>query len=72
MEKSNSSNPAVHTNNIKKEFSMLVSHLREDVNKVEDPAARALFETSAEVISGLEKAFTDYERKTEPAWNKEN
>jgi hypothetical protein len=27
-----------------------------------------MFETSAEVLSGLVKAFRDYEQKNEPAW----
>jgi len=27
-----------------------------------------MFETSAEVIGGLEKAFSDYEQKHEAAW----
>jgi len=49
---------------------MLIDHLREDVEKITDPAAKALFETSAEVISGLEKAFSDFESKSEPAWRK--
>jgi hypothetical protein len=49
----------------------LIDHLREDVTKVNDPAAKALFETSAEVLIGLEKAFSDYESKTEPAWRNE-
>ena len=66
----NSSNPMDHTANIKKEFRALIDHLRADVKKVEDPAAKALFETSAEVISGLEKAFSDYESQSEPAWKK--
>jgi hypothetical protein len=68
MENKNTSNPKEHTANIKKEFKMLIEHLREDVTKVDDPAAKALFETSAEVLIGLEKAFTDYETKNEPAW----
>ena len=68
MEKKNSSNPMEHTANIKKEFRELINHLREDVEKVDDPSAKALFETSAEVIGGLEKAFSDYESKSEPAW----
>ena len=68
METINSSNPKDHTANIKKEFKMLIEHLREDVTKVDDPAAKALFETSAEVLIGLEKAFSDYETKNEPAW----
>jgi hypothetical protein len=68
MESRNTSNPREHTANIRKQFAMLVDHLREDVTKVKDPAAKALFETSAEVISGLERAFRDYESKNEAAW----
>jgi hypothetical protein len=68
MESKNTGNPAEHTSNIRKQFQMLVDHLREDVLKVKDPAAKALFETSAEVITGLEKAFRDYESKNEAAW----
>ena len=68
MEKSPSNDPLEHTANIKKEFRKLSEHLREDVEKVSDPEAKSLFEVSAEVIDGLEKAFTDYERKNETAW----
>ncbi|HET6724134.1 MAG TPA: hypothetical protein VFH07_15350 [Chitinophagaceae bacterium] len=68
MEKSTTSDPLEHTANIKKEFKKLSEHLREDVEKLNDPQAKALFEVSAEVIDGLEKAFEDYERKNESAW----
>lgn len=68
MEKSTTSDPLAHTANIKKEFKKLSEHLREDVEKLNDPQAKALFEVSAEVIDGLEKAFEDYERKNETAW----
>ena len=68
MKTSPSSNPVEHTTNIKEEFSKLINHLREDVEKVDDPKAKALFEVSAEVIGGLEKAFTDFEKKNEAAW----
>ncbi|HET6769233.1 MAG TPA: hypothetical protein VFH08_17615 [Chitinophagaceae bacterium] len=68
MEKSVTSDPLEHTANIKNEFKKLSEHLREDVEKVNDPQAKALFEVSAEVIDGLEKAFEDYERKNESAW----
>ena len=70
MESKNTSNPLEHTANIKKEFVTLIDHLREDVKKVDDPSAKALFEVAAEVLIGLEKAFTDYEQKNEPAWKK--
>jgi hypothetical protein len=46
----------------------LIEHLREDVGKVAEPKAQALFETSAEVLVGLVKAFDDYEKKSETAW----
>jgi hypothetical protein len=72
MEKSASSNSLEHTSNIKKEFKKLCEHLREDVEKVNDPQAKALFEVSAEVIDGLQKAFIDYERKNETAWINSN
>ena len=72
MEKSASGNPLEHTSNIKEEFKKLSEHLREDVDKVNDPEAKALFEVSAEVIDGLEKAFIDYERKNETAWVNKN
>ena len=67
MEKSASNNPLEHTANLKAEFRKLSEHLREDVEKVHDPEAKSLFEVSAEVIDGLEKAFDDYERKNETA-----
>jgi hypothetical protein len=68
MKTSTSSNPREQTANIKEEFAKLKAHLREDVEKVDDPKAKALFEVSAEVISDLEKAFTDYEKRNEEAW----
>jgi hypothetical protein len=47
-----------------------VTHLREDIQKVDEPQLKAMFETSAEVLSGLVKAFGDYEKKNESAWRK--
>jgi hypothetical protein len=61
------SDPIEHTKRLKSEFKFLVEHLREDIMKVDDPEAKALFEVSAEVIEGLSKAFTDYENKNEKA-----
>ena len=68
MKNENTSDPMTHTSNVKKEFSVLVEHLRSDITKMDDPSAKALFEVSAEVLIGLQKAFTDYEQKNEPAW----
>jgi hypothetical protein len=53
---------------IKGGLRALVGHLRDDVKGVEDPRARALFETAAETLGGLLRAFEDYERGTAPAW----
>ena len=68
MKTTTSRNPLEHTANIKEEFIKLSEHLREDVDKVDDPKAKALFEVSAEVIDGLQKAFNDFEEKNESAW----
>jgi hypothetical protein len=46
------------------------THLREDIEKVDEPQFKAMFETSAEVLGGLIKAFQDYERKNESAWRR--
>jgi hypothetical protein len=70
MENKNTNNPMEHTANVKKEFRELIDHLRRDVEKIDDPSGKALFEVSAEVIIGLEKAFTDYEEKKEAAWKR--
>ena len=72
MEYTNSSNPLEHTGKIKEQLSALIEHLRKDVIMVDDIAAKALFEVSAEVLIGLSKAFTDYEEGTEDAWKNRN
>jgi hypothetical protein len=51
-------------------FRELIGHLRSDVDKVDEPQFKAMFETAAEVLGGLEKAFEDYERKNESAWER--
>lgn len=69
MESNEKSGDAMeHVARIKKQMGDLISHLREDISKVEDSKAKVLFEVSAEAITGLQKAFTDYENKTEEAW----
>jgi len=68
MKTENTSDPKVHTANVKNEFKQLITHLRSDIPKLSDPKAKALFEVSAEVLTGLGKAFTDYEEKKESAW----
>ena len=49
-------------------FRELIDHLRGDIGKMTEPKAQALFETTAEVISGLGTAFKHYAQKSENAW----
>ena len=46
------------------------NHLREDIGKVDEPQFKAMFETAAEVLGGLAKAFGDYQKKSEKAWQR--
>jgi hypothetical protein len=72
MKLSSKNNPIHHTRKIKARMRRLIEHLREDVGSVAEPKAQALFETSAEVLVGLLKAFDDYEKKSEAAWRTES
>lgn len=60
--------PRRHTMKMRARLAELADHLREDVGKIDDPRAKALFETSAEVLLGLDKAFADFEEGDEEAW----
>ena len=68
METIASKDPRAHTANVRREFGELIEHLRRDINKIDEPKAQALFETTAEVISGLDTAFKHYEEKSENTW----
>jgi hypothetical protein len=60
--------PRHHTLKLKQMLNDTAAHAREDVSKISDPKAQALFETTAEVLMGLVKAFNDFEEKHETAW----
>jgi hypothetical protein len=62
------SDPRHHTQKLKQMLNETAEHARSDVSKVSDPKAQALFETTAEVLKGLVKAFEDFEQRREPAW----
>jgi hypothetical protein len=68
MNERSESDPKYHTEKIQVELEALIDHLRQDINKVEEPQARALFETSAEVLQGLKRAIAHYEESIEKAW----
>jgi hypothetical protein len=63
-------NPQHHTEKMKGRLQEIMTHMREDIHKVDEPQLKAMFETSAEVLGGLMKAFSDYEKKNEAAWRK--
>ena len=68
MKSSSEKSPIHHTQKITVRMRQLIDHLRKDVGKITEPKAQALFETSAEVLTGLVKAFDDYADKREEAW----
>jgi hypothetical protein len=60
--------PIHHTQKMQKRLLETMQHLRKDIQKVDEPQLKAMFETSAEVLGGLVKAFRDYEEKNEFTW----
>jgi hypothetical protein len=62
------SDPRHHTARLKEMLREAARHAREDVEKVNDPKAMALVETSAEVLLGLITAYEHFESRSEPAW----
>lgn len=69
MEELNSKDPKAHTRNIRSGLQEVVEHLKRDIEIVDEPQAKALFETSAEVLTGLITAYKHYEEGDEEAWN---
>lgn len=61
-------NPTHHTQKMQHRLQEIADHLREDIEKVDEPQFKAMFETSAEVLEALIKTFRHYEQKTEKAW----
>jgi hypothetical protein len=64
------SDPRHHTANIKGMLSEAAQHCRDDVEKIHDPKAQALFETTAEVLKGLVTAYDHFEQASEPAFRR--
>ena len=61
------SDPKVHAQNIQRMLTDVIEHVREDADKVNEPKAQALFETTAEVLTGLRTAYEHYETGAEKA-----
>jgi hypothetical protein len=62
-----STDPRDHSRWLRSNLDALAEHARDDVARVDDPRAQALFETTAEVLKGLARAYADFESKNEPA-----
>src|SRR6266511_5650963 len=58
--------PRHHTIKLKSMLDDTRRHAREDVGQIEDPKAQALFETTAEVLTGLITASTTTNRSPKP------
>ena len=55
-------------NTTKTQLDQLIAQVRKDIDQVQEPKAQALFETTAEVLIGLRKAYDDYAKGNEDAW----
>jgi hypothetical protein len=64
------SDPVFHTQRIRQMLLDVADHARTDVNQVNEPRAQALFETTAEALEGLARAYEHYEEGTETAWKR--
>ena len=62
--------PKPHVQKMTQRLNELQNHLRVDIGKVDEPQFKAMFETAAEVLGGLAKAFGDYQKKSEKAWQR--
>lgn len=58
-----------HSERAQEQLQQLAASLRSAVHEIDDPRGQALFETGAEVLLGLNKAFADYGLKNESAMN---
>lgn len=70
LTKADERDPKHHSAKIRDMLSGVIDHVRSDVDKVNDPRAQALFETTAEVLTGLRTAYEHFEQGSEKAWRK--
>ena len=70
MTTASNSDPKHHTQKMRQRLEETMTHLREDIGKEDEPQFKAMFETSARGVGRLVKAFRDYEKKNEKAWQR--
>ena len=59
------SNPRYHAIMMRERLTDLIDFARDETIKVSDPRAKALFDKSVEVLTGLRQSFVDYEQNME-------
>lgn len=64
-------NPKEHAKNIEDILSSLRHLCENEIDVFEDPKGKALLQTTAEVLGGLEKAFHHYVTRDDVAWREE-
>ncbi|HLS30785.1 MAG TPA: hypothetical protein VK021_08015 [Flavobacteriaceae bacterium] len=57
-----------HSKIVRKKLQEVIDMLREEIPSTEDDKAKALYETSAEVLIGVKTAFAHFEEGEEEAW----
>lgn len=72
LNQTNNPNPIEHAKNIEDILGSLKSLMRNEIHVFHDPKGKALLETSAEVLGGLEKAFHDFVLKEDDVWKEES
>ena len=61
--------PTRRTQTLQVRVQEIIDQLLSDVDKVTEPQLRAMFSTAAEVLTGLNKKFKDYEDEREKGWH---
>ena len=69
MTKSESGNPRICAEEIRHMLDDTAEQLRVDIERIDDPRAKALFETAREVIHALSVACAHYQGEA-PAWHR--
>jgi len=65
-----SPDPRVHSQHIQDMLREVIDHTRQDLDQVQEPRFQALLETTAEVLAGLETAYSHYSEGKEKAWRR--
>jgi hypothetical protein len=62
--------PSPVLSRIEAEVIALRDGMRAAISRLDDPQAKAMLETSAEVLGGIRQALVDYAEGSEEAWQR--